>query len=98
MAVEAYLKAVQANPSFSRAFHNLGIAYEALGEWNKALEAYEESIRHAPDDPRSYFRLGKLYLRLNKLSLAVENLEETIRLDKRGTVAPEAKRLLERIQ
>jgi type IV pilus assembly protein PilF len=98
LAVEAYLKAVQTNQAFSRAHHNLGITYEALGEWDKALEAYTESIRYAPDDPRSYLRLGKLYLRLNKLPLAIQNLEETIRLDKRGIIAPEAKRLLERIQ
>jgi tetratricopeptide (TPR) repeat protein len=96
--VDSYLKAIQGQPSFSRAYHNLGITYEAMNEWDKALEVYKESIRHGPDDPRSYFRLGKLYLRLNNRPQAIENLEEAIRLDKTDTIAPEAKDLLEKIR
>lgn len=97
-AVESYLKAIQFQPSFSRAFHNLGVTYEAMNEWDEAIEAYKESIRHAPEDPRSHFYLGKVYLKTKKPSLAIEKFEETIRLDKSNTFAPEAKRLLGKIK
>ena len=96
--MESYLKAIKYQPSFSRAFHNLGITYEAINEWGKAIDAYKESIRYAPKDPRSHFYLGKLYLKLQKPSLAIEKFEETIRLDKRNIYTPEAKHLLEKIK
>ena len=96
--MESYLKAIKRQPSFSRAFHNLGITYEAMNEWEKAVDAYKESIRYAPKDPRSHFYLGKLYLKRKKSSLAIEQFEETIRLDKTNTFAPEAKHLLEKIK
>jgi len=80
------------------AFHNLGITYEAMNEWDKAVGAYKESIQYAPKDPRSHFYLGKLYLKRNKPSLAIEKFEESIRLDKTNTFAPKAKHLLETIK
>ncbi len=97
-AVESYLKAIQFQPSFSRAHHNLGVTYEAMNEWDEAIKAYKESIRYAPEDPRSHFYLGKVYLKAKKPSLAIEKFEETITLDKSNTFAPEAKRLLGKIK
>jgi tetratricopeptide (TPR) repeat protein len=96
--MNSFLKAIQGQPSFSGAYHNLGITYEAMNEWDKALEVYQESIVHAPNDPRSYFRLGNLYLRLNNRHLAIKNLEEAIRLDETDTIGPEAKDLPENIR
>ena len=97
-SVENYLKATQVQPSFSRAFHNLGITYEAMNELDKAIKAYKKSIRYAPEDPRSHFNLGKLYIKIKKPSLAIKKFEETIKLDKRNTLAPEAKRMLGKIK
>jgi len=97
-AVASYLKAIQARPSFSRAHHNLGITYEAMKQWDDAVKAYKESIRYAPDNPVSHLSLGKLYLKIDKPSLASEEFQETIRLNKGNTFAPEARRLLKKVQ
>lgn len=46
-AVGYYKKAVDTNKRFVEAYYNLGNAYEATGDKNKAAKAYERFIRYA---------------------------------------------------
>jgi len=96
VAIENYLKAIQLQPSFSRAYHNLGVAYEAINERDKAIESYNSSIRYAPENPVSHFNLGKLYAEMDNIPLAIKELQETIKLDEKNTFAPEARKLLDK--
>ena len=45
-------RAVKANDSNARAWNNLGVARESLGEFDAARQAYEKSLALAPDDRR----------------------------------------------
>jgi len=45
-------RAVKANDSNARAWNNLGVARESLGEFDAAREAYQKSLALAPDDRR----------------------------------------------
>lgn len=45
-------RAVKANDSNARAWNNLGVARESLGEFDAARAAYEKSLALAPDDRR----------------------------------------------
>ncbi len=43
-------------------FLNLGVAYSAIGQYEKALEATRESLRIYPDNVTAYENLGGFYL------------------------------------
>jgi tetratricopeptide (TPR) repeat protein len=73
----------------------MGLSYEQLKEWDKAIEAYEKSIEFAPEFPASHLHLGKLYLQLNRLEEAEKELFKAMETDRAGTYAMEAKRLLD---
>jgi type IV pilus assembly protein PilF len=88
--------AIELQPSFSRAYHNLGVVYEAINEWDKAIESYNSSIQYAPENPASHFNLGKLYAEMDNIPLAIKELQETIKLDEKNTFAPEARKLLQK--
>src|SRR5262245_30656216 len=45
-------RAVKADDANARAWNNLGVARESLGEFALAREAYEKSLALAPDDRR----------------------------------------------
>jgi Flp pilus assembly protein TadD len=45
-------RAVKADDANARAWNNLGVARESLGDFDAAREAYEKSLALAPDDRR----------------------------------------------
>src|SRR6185312_7386645 len=44
-----YEEAARLQPSFARAYHNLGYAYQHLGRLEAALSAYDTALEHAVD-------------------------------------------------
>jgi tetratricopeptide (TPR) repeat protein len=59
--IEAWEKAVEAEPLFARANRNLGFGYSRAGETAKAIAAYEQSVKAGPTDPRVFLELDQLY-------------------------------------
>jgi Flp pilus assembly protein TadD len=47
-AIEAFRKAIEANPADPRPYRNLGIAYELLKDFQKAREVYEKALELNP--------------------------------------------------
>jgi tetratricopeptide (TPR) repeat protein len=64
--VEAWEKAVKAEPLFARANRNLGFGYSRAGETDKALAAYKQSVKADPSDPRVFLELDQLCEQLGK--------------------------------
>jgi len=81
-------------PGYSPAYDNLGLSYEALKEWDRAVEAYQRSIEIDPESPVPHLRLGSLYLQLNRHEEAAEEFLATIRTDPQGPYGKEARKLL----
>ena len=50
-AVNAYRTALEIQPHNVDALNNLGLAYQELGQFEKAIAAYEEALRLRPDLP-----------------------------------------------
>ena len=46
---------------FFQAHYNLGIIFNNLGEYQKAINCFEKVIKYQPDDIKSYNILGKDY-------------------------------------
>ncbi len=55
MAVAAPVRvSVEADPSHTRAWYNLGLSYHRDSKWAEAMNAYQEAIRIKPDFGSSY--------------------------------------------
>ena len=85
--IAAGQKAVQLNPRFTRAYDNLGLCYEALGEYNRAIQSYEQAItlnrKNEPPSPWPPLDLGALLVKLNKPAEARPYLLEALGDDPR---------------
>jgi Flp pilus assembly protein TadD len=55
---------------------NLGVLYQNLGQYDKALEEFREALRLVPDDAVTYGNLVISYICLNRLKEAVTTAEE----------------------
>ena len=60
-AVDAYLRAVQADPARGEVFRSLGGAYQSLGQHQMAFAALQQAISIDPQDYTAYLKLGMLY-------------------------------------
>ena len=49
-ALYRWQRAVDIDPTYAAAFNNIAIAYERLGEFDKAREAYESAVELEPDN------------------------------------------------
>jgi len=49
-ALYRWQRAVEIDPTYAAAFNNLAIAYERLGEFDKARESYERAVELEPDN------------------------------------------------
>jgi len=75
-AVEAYKKAVAANPGRAKVFLRLGDAQRELGQWDEALAAYEKVVSLDPKYSKAYMRMVGVYERKGQLDKAIETGEK----------------------
>jgi Tfp pilus assembly protein PilF len=89
-AFQHFNRSVQAKPSYSLAYLNMGAAYLTTKEYEKAVDAFRWSLQFDRNSPKARGGLVVAYLALGKRELA---LEEYKTLEESG--APIAKSLLE---
>ncbi len=85
-AVEAYEKAVTADPEFAEAFLRLGVAYLALAEqkeeedvpFQKSLEALRRALKINPGMTAAYRALGMTHFHSGDMDEAILNLETSL--------------------
>lgn len=84
-AVTKLEKAIALDPSFARAYDNLGLCYEALGRFDDAKAAWERAIRLNAErrtfSPWPPLNLGLLLTRLDRLDEAEARFRESARID-----------------
>jgi tetratricopeptide (TPR) repeat protein len=59
-AIDTYLKALALNPTDARLHYNLGLAYYATGQTDKAIQSYRQSSRLDSSRIEAAFNLGQL--------------------------------------
>jgi len=74
-AIDYFLKAIEADPSFPFSYQNLSVIYAKQGELKKASDILEEYKKIMPNNPRVYYNLGILYIGQNNIKTAIDNLE-----------------------
>ncbi len=86
-AVANTRKALELDPSFMKAYDNLGLCYEALGKHDEAIQSYEEAIRlnrqNRLSSPWPPLDLGALLIKLGRFEQAEAYLKESLRYDPR---------------
>ncbi len=65
VAIAAWQKALEIDPTMTAVYDKLGMAYYTLGRFGKAGEIYRKELELKPDDPMIYHSLGVVY-RLNE--------------------------------
>lgn len=86
-AVANARKAIHLDPTFMKAYDNLGLYYEALGKTEDAVRAYQEAIRlnrqQRVRSPWPSMNLGALLIKLGRWDEAKASLEESLSEDPR---------------
>lgn len=69
-AIEAYKQAIQVNPSYAKAYQDLGVTYQLMGNLTEAEHYLRLALDRAPNDPYAYNNLGLLLDRAQKFGEA----------------------------
>ena len=72
-AVHSFGTAVQLDPNYLRARHNLGAALAALKRYDEAEAVYRQALAQAPDDQGLHLNLAALYRATGRYGQAVEH-------------------------
>ncbi len=75
-----YRKAIDIQSNYTMAYNNMGLSYERLSKWDKALSAYDAAMKSNPAIPNPYFNKGFLLMNLNRNAESVETFEELIKV------------------
>ncbi len=68
---EAYYKKIlEKNPTYYRAWNNLGAIYSGRGELDKAVECYLKSVEKQHDIPEAYANLVNIYIEMKNVKEA----------------------------
>jgi tetratricopeptide (TPR) repeat protein len=54
----------------------MGVAYNELGKYQKAINAYKEAIKIKPDYHEAYYNMGVAYNGLGKYQKAIDAYKE----------------------
>ena len=75
------------NPDSQNLYNYLGLVYQDMGKYEKAIEAYKKSIRISPNDTWAHNQLGSLYEALGRLYEAQMEFLETLKYDPQNAFA-----------
>jgi len=86
-AVAKLQKALELDPNFMKGYDNLGLCYEALGQYDDAIRIYQQAIRlnsqQQLPSPWPPLNLATLLIKLGRLEEAETYLQESLRYDPR---------------
>jgi len=71
-AVEAYNRALEMDPTYSKPYYNLGLAYMKLKNYEDALAIFEKAQAAEGESYRLFFNMGACHYGLENDDLAVE--------------------------
>jgi tetratricopeptide (TPR) repeat protein len=80
-ALEAYRKAIAAEPTQPYPYKALGIALMGMRKFDDAIPIWQELLKNAPDDRDALMNLGTVYLANKRYSDAATTLETAVKQD-----------------
>ncbi|MBN1346581.1 MAG: tetratricopeptide repeat protein [Phycisphaerae bacterium] len=82
-----YLKALEINPGYANAHHNVAAIFAEKGELERAEKHYREALRLTPNFPVAHYNFGNLLLRRGEVQEAITHFEQAVRLNPRFAAA-----------
>ncbi len=82
-ATGAFKKALELNPDYAEAQHNLGVALAESGQWEEAIKAYQKTLA-MPSNAHAgsvYTNMGWAYYSLGRLDEAERALQQAVRFE-----------------
>ncbi len=80
-AINAYSKALKADPGFAEANNGLGVIYSRQGKYLEAIGAFQAAIKSAPKAAHLYSNMGYAYYLHGQYAESVKALEQATALD-----------------
>lgn len=80
IAVAAYAKAIELDPSQPQAFHGFGVCHQFMGSIQVAKEAYETVLKIKADSAGALKNLSVISANSGDYELAIEQMRESLRL------------------
>jgi len=80
-AVNAYLKALNADANFVEARNGLGVVYSRQGKYREAIETFQAAIQQAPKAAHLYSNMGYAYYLQGQYAESVKALQQATALD-----------------
>lgn len=71
-AADAYQSAVDLDPTYEKAYYNLGLALMKIGDYERALEVFNTGLLLEPDSDRLFFNMGLCHYHLKNNDQAIE--------------------------
>ena len=86
-AIEAFEKAISADPEHAMAYTNMAYSYRRMGQFERAIELYRKALDMQPDLAEAHEYMGEALLTVGKVSEAKSHLAILEQLD--ATLAEE---------
>jgi len=80
-AINAYMKALNADAGFVEARNGLGVVYSRQGKYREAIEAFQLAIEQAPKAAHLYSNMGYAYYLQGQYAQSVKALQQATALD-----------------
>lgn len=80
-AINAYLKALNADAGFVEARNGLGVVYSRQGKYQEAIEAFQVAIQQSPKAAHLYSNMGYAYYLQGQYAESVIALQQATKLD-----------------
>lgn len=77
-AAASFMEALETDPHYLGAWHDLGLANFRMEQWEEALQAFERALELLPLDADLLYKKGLCQLRLGLPKDAIESLEEAV--------------------
>lgn len=97
-AEEALKKGLELTPDATIGKYELAKTYWALGRWQDAAPLAADTVKALPDLAAAHVLLGNIRLKLRDAPGALHEYQEYLRIEPQGTMAPQVRDLVEKIQ
>ena len=82
-----YKLAIELEPVYGKAYHNIGSLYASLGRYQEAIDYLNKSLEINPGYALSYMNLAAVYYQLAEYDKAVEYADQAVGLGHEGDTA-----------